>query len=168
MEMKTSQQQVVGKRRRRYRSIWDISRDESMALLRELFARYGPEPFDREELLATMRDFYRLGALGKQIRKELSGDIRAAVLRGILDNTGGRFSLLCRHIGQYDRDLIREQFLAAIGWGWIDRDDAIRQAVRYLGFRRTGSVIRQAFRSAINSAFRCGELKRDGGMVRRP
>jgi len=138
-----------------------------MALLRDLYAEYGPGPLRREELLVLMRDFYGLGALGKSICKELSGDIRAAVRRGVLDNTGGQYSILCRHIGQYDPDFLRHQFLAAIGSAWIDRDDAIRQAARHLGFRRAGQAIQRALRSAINSALRRAELARRSTQIRR-
>jgi len=155
------------KRAPEYVSIDDISRDESMALLRDLFAEHGPGPFDREELLATMRDFYGLGALGKNIRKELSGDIRAAVRRGMLDNSNGQYCILSRHIGQYDPDFVREQFLAAIGRGWIDRDDAMRQGAYHLGFRRTGSRIRKVLKSAIHSALRRGDLESNGSVIRR-
>ena len=138
-----------------------------MALLRDLFAEHGPGPFGREELLAMMRDFYGLGTLGKNIRKELSGDIQAAVRRGVLDNAGGRYAILCRHIGQYKRSFLREMFLAAIDRVWVDRDDAIRQTARYLGFRRTGANIKKDLRSAINGSLRRGELERDGDSIRR-
>ena len=144
-----------------------------MALIRELYPQSGPGPFSRGQLLAMMRDFFRLGALGSRIRRELSGDIRAAVRRGIMDNRGGRYTFLCRHIGQYDPSFLREQFLASLSanghkpYALIGRDEAICHAARFLGFRRTGGNIDEAFRSAINSAIRRGELERDGGLIRR-
>ena len=58
-------------------------------------------------------------------------------------------------------------FLAAIGRSWWDRKDAIREAARYLGFRRTGHGIQKAFKSAINSALRAGLLEREGARIRR-
>lgn len=157
----------------KYASIDEISRNESMARLRDLYAENGLGPFDREELLAMMRDFYGFGALGTKIRKELSGDIRAAVLRGILDSKRGQYAILCHHIDQYDPSFLREQFLASLSAqgrnprAWVERDYAIQQAARYLGFRRTGPSIDKAFRSAINSTIRRGELERGKGMVRR-
>lgn len=138
-----------------------------MAWLRDLFTERGPGPYAREELLAEMRDYYNLGALGKKIRKELSSDIRTAVRRGILDNAGGKYSLLCRSIANYHPDFLREQFLAAIDRSWVTRAEAIRQASRHLGFRRTGASIEKALRSAINSALRRGELEKNGGNIRR-
>ena len=155
------------KRRRQYKSIWDIKRDESMALIRELFSKRGPGPFYREELVVMMRDLYGLGALGKRIRKELSGDIRTAVRRGILDNAAGQYTILCGHIGRYKPRFLRAMLLAAIGRNWVHGIDAIRQAARYLGFRRVGSVIAKTLVSTINSALRRGELERNGPLIRR-
>lgn len=37
---------------------------------------------------------------------------------------------------------------------------------RYLGFRRTGSRIDQAFRSAIRGGLRQGTLERNGNLIR--
>ena len=143
-----------------------------MAAIRDLYAA-DPEPCDRETLLGLLRDELGLGALGTRIRKELSGDIRAAVRRGILDRTAGLYALLCQHIGQYDPNFLREQFLASLGsrdrnpHAWNDREEAIRETARFLGFRRTGQTIQKAFRSAINSAIRRGELESDGSAIRR-
>ena len=58
-------------------------------------------------------------------------------------------------------------FLAAIGSGWWDRAEAIREAARYLGFARTGPRIQRAFKSAINGLIRQSKLEREGGQVRR-
>jgi hypothetical protein len=52
--------------------------------------------------------------------------------------------------------------LGAIGTTWWDQEDAIRAAARHLGFRRTGSAIQEAFKSAINGAIRQGLIERDG------
>jgi hypothetical protein len=54
-----------------------------------------------------------------------------------------------------------------MGRKWWARDDAIRAAAHRLGFRRTGSQIRDALKSAINGAIRRGLLEYDGNRVRR-
>jgi hypothetical protein len=102
--------------------------------------------------------------LGSNIRANLSEDLRAAVRRGILDNAGGRYSLLCRSIEEYTLDHLVKVLLAAIGSSWWSRDEAIVQGARHLGFRRTGRHIRAAFKSAINAAIRRGLLERDGAV----
>ncbi len=48
-----------------------------------------------------------------------------------------------------------------------ERDEAIRVAARRLGFARTGSRIRKAFKSAINGAIRRGLLEYDGILIRK-
>lgn len=45
--------------------------------------------------------------------------------------------------------------------------EAIRAAARHLGFKRTGSLIRDAFKSAINGAIRRGLLEYDGQLIRK-
>ena len=57
--------------------------------------------------------------------------------------------------------------LASIGPDPIPRDDAVRAAARHLGFRRTGSDIKDAFESAINGAIRRGQLAAEGNEIRR-
>ena len=42
----------------------------------------------------------------------------------------------------------------------------MRSAARYLGFRRTGSRIKKAFKSAITGLIRQGRLGRDGNSIR--
>ena len=51
---------------------------------------------------------------------------------------------------------------------WQTRDEATTTTARRLGFRRTGSKIVAAFKSAINAAIRRGLVERDGpDMIRR-
>lgn len=78
------------------------------------------------------------GALGSTIRESLSGDIRAAVRRGLLECRGGQYHRLCGSIDQYEPAFLREMFLASLADGrnprtWIDQDEAIVNTARYLG-----------------------------------
>jgi hypothetical protein len=76
-------------------------------------------------------------------------------------------SLDCRTIHDYPRELLTNALLAAMGRAWIERDEAIKAAARHLGFRRTGSAIRDAFKSVINGAIRRGLLEYDGALIRK-
>lgn len=83
----------------------------------------------------------------------------------------GLLSLQTRGIHDYTRDECVEFLIAAMrdagGPAVWDREQAITAAAPYVGFRRTGSTIRDAFRSAINAAIRRGVLERDGGGIKR-
>lgn len=71
-----------------------------------------------------------------------------------------------RSIAEYSRDQLKGQIEAVVGRNWTSRDDAIREAARRLGFRRTGSAIREAFESAIRGALRQGRLEASGDRIR--
>lgn len=85
----------------------------------------------------------------------------------MIQNNRGYLSLLTRNIGDYSRDELINTLLSVMGVVWWEREDAIRAAARHLGFRRTGSSIRDAFKSAINGAIRRGWLEHDGGWIRK-
>jgi hypothetical protein len=89
------------------------------------------------------------------------------VKRGVIQNNRGTLSINCRSIGDYGRDQLIETLLAAIGGAWWERDAAIRESARRLGFRRTGSAIQDAFKSAITGAIRRGLLQYDSQLIRR-
>lgn len=110
------------------------------------------------------REYQRVGA---RIREVLDTDLLTAVRRGILQNERGELSLLCRDIERYDRDFLKEQFLASLGRGWTDRDEAIRAFARWLGFVRTGPKLDETARSVINGLLREQRLETDGPNLRR-
>jgi hypothetical protein len=72
-----------------------------------------------------------------------------------------------RNINDYSRDGLIDVLLKGVGRKWCTRDEAIRAAARRLGFRRTGSHISKAFRSAINGAIRRNLIEYDGDYIRR-
>ena len=135
-------------------------RNAVLATIREVFAVGGPR--GREDAIREVAAALGYQRTGHRIREILSREIQTAVRRGILDNTSGQLSLLCRSIEQYTADHLVEMLLAAMGGTWRTRDEAITAAARHLGFRRTGEKIRTAFKSAINAAIRRGLLERDG------
>jgi hypothetical protein len=147
-------------------AIEDIDRNEVLATIRQVFS--DAQARDREAAIQDIARALGYRRIGARIREVLTNDIQTAVRRGILDNTGGELSLLCRSIDDYAREHLVEMLLAAMGTGWHSRDDATSAAARHLGYRRTGAAIRAAFKSAINSAIRGVRLERDGAeMVRK-
>jgi hypothetical protein len=143
----------------------ETDRDEVMAAIREVFSN-GAE-LQRDEAIREIAHQLGYGRVGARIRQALDDDIRTAVRRGILENSLYGLSLLCRSIDEYERDHLIEMLLAAMGTNWWPQDDAIRAAARHLGYRRTGSKIQAAFKSAIRAAIRRGLLERDAKCVRR-
>lgn len=143
-----------------------IDRTEVLQVIRQVFSE-GP-PRERE---AAIRDVARaLGyrRTGPRIQEILHTDLMTAVRRCILENDHGTLRLCARSITDYDRDFLKQQFLAAIGRTWIDRDTANRDFCRWLGFARTGPVIEETARSLINGLLREGRLESDGSsMIRR-
>ena len=140
--------------------------EDVLAVLRDLY-REDPTPCDREELLQLLRVQLGFGSLGKRIRKILTGNLLAAVRRGVIECVDGKYHLRCRSIADYDRDFLKDMFLKAIDRSWQTRDAAMIDAARYLGFCRTGRNIQSAFRSIINGLIREGRLEASGQAIRR-
>jgi hypothetical protein len=147
------------------RTIGEINRDELMAAIRDVFktgASLDPDTAITD--IARVLGFRRTGA---RIHEELRSALRTAIRRHIINRDKGVISLECATIDDYNRDELIETLLAAMGTTWWDREDAIRAAAHRLGFRRTGSQIRKAFKSAINGAIRRGLLEYDDHIIRR-
>jgi type I restriction enzyme, S subunit len=147
-------------------TIENYSREDVLAAVRELY-REDPRPCEREQLLVLLRDRLGFGALGSKIRGYLEGDLLAAVRRGVLERRDNEYYVCCRAIEDYNRDFLKALFLQAIGRSWLDREEAMQQAARYLGFQRTGSNIKTTLRSVINGLIREGRVETDGSVIRR-
>ncbi len=135
-------------------------RNEVLASIRGLFGIGGPQ--DREQAIRLMACAMGYDRLGSRIREIISNDLQTAVRRGILSNSGGEYSAPCQSIEDYSRDHLVKMLVAAMGSSWQTRAEATTAAARYLGFRRTGSKIAVAFKSAINAAIRRNLIERDG------
>ncbi len=138
-------------------SIDQIDRTEVLQVIRQVFSE-GP-PRERD---AAIRDVARaLGyrRTGPRIQEILHTDLMTAVRRCILENENSALRLCARSIKDYDRDFLKQQFLAAIGRTWIDRDTAIRDFCRWLGFARTGPIIEDTACSLINGLLREGRME---------
>jgi hypothetical protein len=126
----------------------------------------GSAALDREEAIHEIAR--RLGAerVGSRIRALIESALNTASRRSIVYSDQRGIRPLCRSIEEYKRDDLKNVLRAVIGRTWTDEADAIRAASRYLGFRRTGSQIERAFRSAISGGLRQSVLERDGRMLR--
>lgn len=131
-----------------------------MATIRDVFSRGGSR--HREDALQELATAIGFQRLGSRIREALDNDLRTAVRRGLLRNESGQLSLATRSIGDYTLDQLVAALLTAMGSGWTPRTDAVTAAARALGFRRTGSQITTAFKSALNAAIRRQLIERDG------
>ena len=85
----------------------------------------------------------------------------------MIQNNRGVLALLTRNIGDYSRDELIDALLSSMEAVWWDREEAIRAATRHLGSRRTGSLIRDAFKSAINGRHPPRPSRNDRTMIRK-
>jgi hypothetical protein len=160
---------------------------EAVALTELDAARPNPDQLDREDLICRIRQLFGDGKereretaiealarglgyqrTGTRIHEELDNALRTAVRRGILATESGAVRLFARAIEQYDRDFLKEQFLASLlGRQWIEREDSVRAFARWMGFRRTGPAIEDTARSLINGLLRESRLEGGGSQIRR-
>lgn len=148
------------------RSIFDFDRPEVMAMIREVMTEAGKEGLTRAELIYEVAHRLGFARVGSRVHDSIDGDIRAATRRGIVMTNGGRIYVDCRVITDYPRNLLQDYLLTVMGSTWWTQTDAIRDTARHLGFRRTGSAITDAFKSAISGLIRQGRIERDGERVR--
>ncbi len=139
---------------------------ELMCIVRETFCDgVGRDRTNAIRDLARALGFARVGDL---IRAKCDGMIRTAVRRDILANDAEGIRISTRKISSYDRDFLKVQFLASLeGRRWCDRDESIRNFVRWLGFRRTGHDLEKTALSLINGLIREGRLESSDDSIRR-
>ncbi len=140
-------------------------RDAMMAAIREVFA--AGDALETETAIRAVARQLGFQRTGSRIQYALRLALRAAVTRGMVRREDDLLVIDGRNIGDYSREQLIDALRGAMGSGWCEREDAVRAAARYFGFRRTGSAIRDAFKSAINGAIRRGLLEYNGAMIRR-
>jgi hypothetical protein len=154
-----------GQETRSRRGITDVEREEMMAAIRKVFAANGAlDTNGAVRAVARTLGFARVGA---RVDAAIRDNLDSAVRRRILSSERGVYALCRRSIGDYNRDELIDALLGAMGRGWIERDDAIRAAARWLGFQRAGRTINDAFKSAINGAIRRRRLEYEGSRIRK-
>ncbi len=144
----------------------ELDREDLICRIRQLLGD-GQEQ-ERETVIDALARELGYPRTGTRLHEEIDNALRTAARRGILASKSGGIRLFARTIEQYDRDFLKEQFLASLlGRQWIEREDAARAFARWMGFRRTGSAIEDAARSLINGLLREDRLERDGSKIRR-
>ncbi|MBR1255191.1 hypothetical protein JQ634_15960 [Bradyrhizobium sp. AUGA SZCCT0240] len=144
----------------------ELDREELICRIRQLFGD-GQER-ERETAIAALARELGYQRTGPRIHEELDNALRTAARRGILASERGSMSLFARTIDQYDRDFLKDQFLASLpGRQWLEREDAVRAFARWMGFRRTGPTIEDTTRSLINGLLRESRLESGGTQLRR-
>jgi hypothetical protein len=144
----------------------DFDADQFPCQIRSLFA--DGKPRDRESAIRELREQLGFKRTGHVLREALDNGIRTAVRRGILMSEGGVLKLHLASIDDFDRDFLKEQFMASLGGrAWRERAEAARVLARFLGFRRTGPAIEDAARSIINGLLREGRLEARASEIRR-
>jgi hypothetical protein len=126
----------------------------------------GSDPLPRDEAVHEIAT--RLGAerVGSRVRELIESALNTASRRLIIETVAGGLVPRHRTIDDYERDFLKTALKNVIGRTWTDEDEAIRAATRWLGFRRTGHKIEQAFKSAIRGALQQGLLERDRHSLR--
>jgi hypothetical protein len=134
--------------------------------VRSIFAR--DDSLAREDFVVKIADILGYPPSDAKAHQDTEILIRAAVRRGVMEETGGRLSLVARTISDYPREMLKEQFLASLnGNAWTERSESIPRFARWLGFKRTGPNIEDAAKSAINSLIRAERLEKMGSQIRR-
>lgn len=146
-------------------NIEDLDRNTIIAAIREALSTV--ESLDRETALRETARALGFARTGPRIAEAIDSALIAAARRGIIQNNRGLLSIATRNISDHSRDELIAALLGSTGNAWQERDEAIRAAARYLGFRRAGRAIRDAFKSVINGAIRRGLLEYEGMMIRK-
>jgi hypothetical protein len=143
----------------------ETEQNEVLCTIRQMFS----EGLELSRELAFKKIAKELGydRVGSKIEETLDSDIRTAVKRGILENERGTLKILCKTIEGYERDFLKDQFLASIGRPWVEREEGVRAFTRFMGFRRAGEKIQDTVRSLINGLLREDRLESDGHLIRR-
>jgi hypothetical protein len=143
----------------------ETEQNDVLCKIRQMFS----EGLELSRELAFKKIAKELGydRVGSKIEETLDSDIRTAVKRGILENERGTLKILCKTIEGYEREFLKDQFLASIGRPWVEREEAVRAFTRFMGFRRAGEKIQDTVRSLINGLLREDRLESDGQMIRR-
>jgi len=135
-------------------------------MIRQLFD--DGETRDRESAIRELAKELGYERAGSRIHETLDNALRTAARRSVIANTADGLALNGRRIEDYERDFLKDQFLASLeGRVWKEREDAIRDFARWLGFRRTGPVIDEMARSIINGLIREGRAESQGSLIRR-
>ncbi len=144
----------------------DLDREELVCHVRQLFMDGGVR--EREAAISELARELGYQRTGPRIHEVLDDTIRTAVRRSIIENTGGNLKIAAKSIEHYEREFLKDQFLASLGGSaWTEREEAIRAFARWMGFRRTGPSIDETARSLINGLIRSARIESEGTQIRK-
>lgn len=144
----------------------ETDRNDLMASIRSVFSAHS-EGLNREDAIRHLAHELGYKRTGSRIQEIVGNDLIAAQKRHIIHRDGDRYYLACRSIEDYDRDDLVSLLQRAMGNTWWEESEAIKEATRLLGFRRTGRNITDTWKKTIALAIRRGELERSGTELRR-
>lgn len=144
----------------------ELDQPTVMAAFRRVFRnRTAMSRDDFLKEVSTQLGYQRLSA---KLAVYLKGEIRAAMLRGIIRSGGDRIIASSKNIDDYDTESLIRFMSAVMGKGKLfDEETVIRETAKYLGFQRTSKGVRSTFQSAIRAALRQGLMQRENGRLRR-
>ena len=145
----------------------DLDQQAIMAAFRKACRNRGE--ISREDLLKAVASSLGYQRLSAKLRVKLQGDMRAAMMRGIILSNGDIIVTATRNVEDYDRDdLIKYACSVTTKGKLYEQDTVIRDTLKHLGFQRITEQMRSAVASAIRSGIRNGLFVRDKGMIFRP
>jgi len=143
-----------------------------LAAVRSVFS--DGQPRDDETALRDLAAHLGYGRTGPRIRERLTKILKTAQTRRLIEREAGNLHhatgclvAATRDIGDYSQNERVHALVSGLNRSWIEREDAIRAGAAYLGFRRVGNNLRDAFKSAINGAIRRGLIEYDGTQIRK-
>src|SRR5262249_8494754 len=108
----------------------NLERDDLILSLRQLMEGGAR---DRDGLIAELARLSGYERTGTRIREEMTNVIRTGVRRGILKSNGEQIAIGARTISDYDREFLKDQFLASMqGRSWTERSESIRAFARWM------------------------------------
>ena len=145
----------------------DLDQQTIMAAFRIACRNRGE--ISRENLLKEVASNFGYQRLSTKLRVKLQGDMRAAMMRGIILSNGDIIVTATRNVEDYDRDDLIKYACSVTKKGKLyEQDTVIRDTLKHLGFQRITEQMRSAVASAIRSGIRNGLFVRDKGMIFRP
>jgi type I restriction enzyme S subunit len=123
----------------------------------------------REDLLKEVASTLGFQRLSNKLKVKLQADMRAAMLRGIIQSSGDAILPGNRNIEEYGReDLLK--FICSVMRknSLLDEETVIQDTLKHLGFQRITDRMRGEVLSALKSGIRKGMITREKGQIYRP
>lgn len=161
---KTTEREIPSQNRCQSVSLEDYGKDEVMAAFRS--AIRGAHEMTEAGLLRAVTSKLGFQRMGKNVRRDLKGHLRAAIRRRIIERDGEFVTQGTSMFGNYDDEFLLKTLRSVMCVSRnYDRDEVIDAVARHLGFGHTTGVIRETMKSTFNSAIRRGLLGYKGRVV---